>query len=53
MPDEDLSAFVETLGRRASEEHKAEEGRASLLRREGMELQRDGKLHEALTRNLP
>ena len=50
VPDEDLSAFVETLGRRASEEHKAEEGRVSLLRREGMELQRDGKLHEALTK---
>lgn len=50
VPDEDLSAFVETLGRRASEEHKAEEGRASLLRREGMELQREGKLHEALTK---
>ncbi len=50
VPDEELSAFVEALGRRASEEHKAEEGRASLLRREGMELQREGKLREALAK---
>ncbi len=50
VPDEELSAFVEASGRRATEEHKAEEGRASLLRREGMELHRDGLLREALAK---
>lgn len=48
--DDELAAFVEAAGHRESEERKAEEGRASMLRREGIDLQRQGLLREALAK---